>query len=113
MNAMQRQMIHSGDLIIQQGDPGNKFYILEEGDTEVVEKRARAFSLIALDPRPISFPKNLLNSGQVSFLEPEIIFINKNCKKPENLQMFPPCPVSQKLNSEVFLCTFEHSSFSI
>ena len=36
MNAMQRQMIHSGDLIIQQGDPGNKFYILEEGDTEVV-----------------------------------------------------------------------------
>ena len=36
MNAMQRQMIHSGDLIIQQGDPGNKFYILEEGDCEVV-----------------------------------------------------------------------------
>jgi len=36
MNAMQRQMIHSGDLVIQQGDPGNKFYILEEGDTEVV-----------------------------------------------------------------------------
>ncbi len=36
MNAMQRQMIHSGDLIIQQGDPGNKFYILEEGECEVI-----------------------------------------------------------------------------
>ena len=36
MNAMQRQMIHSGDLIIQQGDPGNKFYVLEEGGSEVL-----------------------------------------------------------------------------
>lgn len=36
MNAMQRQMVHSGDLIIQQGDPGSKFYILEEGETEVL-----------------------------------------------------------------------------
>jgi cGMP-dependent protein kinase len=36
MNAMQRQMVHSGDLIIQQGDPGNKFYVLEEGASEVL-----------------------------------------------------------------------------
>eukprot|EP00949_MAST-11_sp_MAST-11-sp1_P001031 g1031.t1 len=36
MNAMSRTMVHRGEVVIQQGDPGNKFYIIEEGECDVI-----------------------------------------------------------------------------